>query len=473
MSDAEGDVEEELHGDRLPEGLSAAQQELLLKRSCEYHARVPTHNRVVFDRASKAKQPAGDQRQLGSHLVFSSEFECGNLQRATQIFAQEYDLDLSADCSEGVEPELSRVLPHGSPCQWYYFSVVNVTAGWYTFNLHGFYKPASLYNTGLRPYMYSKKAKCWKAVGENVCYFKHRTRKRKQMDVYVLSFRVQLQDPRDVVFFSYCFPFTYGDLLFYLRTLEEASAKQHFYVLKRKTLCETVQKRKCEVLTLKRSLTAAQKEQRRQRKQPRKYIVFTCRVHPGETNSSWIMKGILDFLTSNKATSRQILSTHSVICIPMLNPDGVALGHYRCDSNGFDLNRVWKNPHPELHPTVYHAKQLLLKLQAKGQISYFFDLHGHSRKEKLFAYGCSGAKGFHSPCSHRFPHEEKVLPLIMSKLYREFSFPASRFAVSRRKEGTARVVCWAELGIPLAYTLEASFGGSAEPEAEGGEDAAA
>ena len=29
----------------------------------------------------------------------------------------------------------------------------------------------------------------------------------------------------------------------------------------------------------------------------RKAILLTSRVHPGETSSSWIMKGFLDFLT--------------------------------------------------------------------------------------------------------------------------------------------------------------------------------
>lgn len=30
--------------------------------------------------------------------------------------------------------------------------------------------------------------------------------------------------------------------------------------------------------------------------------------------------------------------------IPMLNPDGVIHGNYRCSLAGCDLNRRWKNP---------------------------------------------------------------------------------------------------------------------------------
>lgn len=31
----------------------------------------------------------------------------------------------------------------------------------------------------------------------------------------------------------------------------------------------------------------------------RDYVVISARVHPGETNSSWVMRGILNYLTSD------------------------------------------------------------------------------------------------------------------------------------------------------------------------------
>jgi len=48
----------------------------------------------------------------------------------------------------------------------------------------------------------------------------------------------------------------------------------------------------------------------------------------------------------------------------MLNPDGVAIGNYRCNLGGYDLNRVWQQPDPLLHPTIHATKALLKQLHA-------------------------------------------------------------------------------------------------------------
>lgn len=42
--------------------------------------------------------------------------------------------------------------------------------------------------------------------------------------------------------------------------------------------------------------------------------------------------------------------------IPMLNPDGVIHGNYRCSLAGCDLNRRWKNPNRNFHPEIYYAR---------------------------------------------------------------------------------------------------------------------
>ena len=45
--------------------------------------------------------------------------------------------------------------------------------------------------------------------------------------------------------------------------------------------------------------------------------------------------------------------------VPMLNPDGVALGNYRTGLSGRDFNREYKNPDKTVFPEVYHFKKLV------------------------------------------------------------------------------------------------------------------
>jgi len=71
----------------------------------------------------------------------------------------------------------------------------------------------------------------------------------------------------------------------------------------------------------------------------RKAIILTARVHPGESNASYMMKGCIDFLVGDDPKAIFLRSTYVFKIIPMLNPDGVIVGNYRCSLVGVDLNR--------------------------------------------------------------------------------------------------------------------------------------
>jgi hypothetical protein len=75
-------------------------------------------------------------------------------------------------------------------------------------------------------------------------------------------------------------------------------------------------------------------------------------VHPGESNASWIVRGIIRFLCSDKALAKALRDHFVFLVVPMLNPDGVINGHYRVAMSGHDLNRVYINPNKEKHCTV-------------------------------------------------------------------------------------------------------------------------
>jgi len=102
-------------------------------------------------------------------------------------------------------------------------------------------------------------------------------------------------------------------------------------------------------------------------------------VHPGETVGSWMMKGVIDFLTGDSIEAQALRKLFVFKIIPMLNPDGVINGNYRCCLAGGDLNRRWKTPSKMLHPTVYESKKLCREFQKEREVTLFCDLHGHSR----------------------------------------------------------------------------------------------
>ncbi|KAJ9439065.1 Cytosolic carboxypeptidase NnaD [Diplonema papillatum] len=423
------------------DGMTAGQKELIQARSDAFHSRISSNERLVYN----TNEPVALADAAGT-LLFSSEFESGNLERAYQVQPTEYDLELASDANA-----------RGST-QWFNFSVTNAHPACYTFNLVNFVKPSSLYNKGLKPCFYSRKNKKWTSVGTNVCYFKNCLPKRdgnqQTSDLYAMSFDIELADPKDVYYLAYCYPFTYTDLQIYLRSLEEASKRQTVYKLKRSVLCTTVQGRRCDVLKISRK---SPRKKAGGSEKEKKYVVVSGRVHPGETNASWVIKGMLDYLTSNKSCSVDLLDSYRFVFIPMLNPDGVAIGNYRCDTNGYDLNRCWKTPSETLHPTIYHSKNYIRRLLAKGEVTLFFDVHGHSRKQNIFAYGNANTRRYRLKNAPKYPHSEKVLPMMLSKLCSDFAFNECTFHITKKKEGTARVVNWAELGVPLSYTIEASF----------------
>ena len=76
--------------------------------------------------------------------------------------------------------------------------------------------------------------------------------------------------------------------------------------LKLKVLCRSLAENLVHVLTITSPMDETGDEdggqsiqQAQEQQAKKKAIVLTARVHPGETNSSWMMKGFIDYLLSN------------------------------------------------------------------------------------------------------------------------------------------------------------------------------
>ena len=90
-------------------------------------------------------------------------------------------------------------------------------------------------------------------------------------------------------------------------------------MIKSRILCKSLAGNSVHILTI--SNPSKNNQQSDDRK--KKMILITARVHPGETNASWMMKGFLDYVLSNDSDANTLRDNFIFKVIPMLNPDGV------------------------------------------------------------------------------------------------------------------------------------------------------
>lgn len=76
-----------------------------------------------------------------------------------------------------------------------------------------------------------------------------------------------------------------------------------------------------------------------------------------------MMKGIIDFLVGNSPEAFVLREKFVFKIVPMLNPDGVINGNYRCSLSGADLNRRWKSTSKVLYPEIFETKKLCKNFQ--------------------------------------------------------------------------------------------------------------
>ena len=89
----------------------------------------------------------------------------------------------------------------------------------------------------------------------------------------------------------------------------------------------------------------------------------------------------------------------------------------------------------------------------------YCDMHGHSMRKNVFMYACNyrgSGFGIEDGKTNIFI---RLLPFLLSKRNRLFSYEDSHFRLERFKEATARIVNFKEFNILASYTLEASFFG--------------
>lgn len=277
-----------------------------------------------------------------------------------------------------------------------------------------------------------------------------------------MTFEYEFEYDDDVVSFALCVPYTYTRLLQTIQGLIDIQKANDgkilgflshnqpldFYVTTSK-LCVSLGGVTIPLLTV----TDPDESEFPMKKRP--YIIMVGRVHPGESNASWMIDGFMKEICEKENPEAQYLRKRYIFkIIPMLNPDGVILGNHRTGFCGNDLNRKFVHPKEVLHPSIVGMKELVREIIGNNkEVFAYIDFHGHSLKKNVFTYGAEFP--VYDPNYYRV----KILPKLLSKRTSMFRFQSCTFTISKPKLTTARAVFSTQYGISHFYTLEASYSG--------------
>jgi murein tripeptide amidase MpaA len=183
-----------------------------------------------------------------------------------------------------------------------------------------------------------------------------------------------------MVYFAHCYPYTYSDLC---RFVSKTCTFQNKDKVRKTVLCKSLAGNDVDMLIVTNFASIPEEIA------VRKAVILTSRVHPGESNASYMMQGLIDYLVSDDEKAQFLRDSYVFKIIPMLNPDGVIVGNYRCSLVGQDLNRQWIGSSAKLYPINYHTKLMMKKTQESREVFFFCDFHGHSTGRNVFMYGNS------------------------------------------------------------------------------------
>lgn len=248
------------------------------------------------------RPPGHSGKAKKGHLCFDASFETGNLGRVDLVSEFEYDLFIRPDtCSPRLRLWFNFTVDNARSDQRVIFNIVNIS------------KSKNLFRKGMTPLVKSSSRPKWQRIpSRQVFYYKS----AQHQNHHVLSFAFSFDREDEVYQFCLTYPYSYTR---YLGHLDNLALKYSW--VRRENLACSIQKRKVELITI------ASNE--KSEEHPRKVVAVLARVHPGESPSSFVCQGLMDFLVSNHPIAKVLREYVVFKIVPMLNPDGVFLGNYR------------------------------------------------------------------------------------------------------------------------------------------------
>ncbi|XP_023345018.1 cytosolic carboxypeptidase 6 [Eurytemora carolleeae] len=355
------------------------------------------------------RPPGHSGKAKKGHLCFDAIYETGNLGRVDFINDYEYDLFIRPDTCN---PRYRF---------WFNFSVENVHVDQrIIFNIVNISKTRNLFAKGMTPIVRSTSRPKWQRIPrENVYYYKS----PEHSNNFVLSFAFAFDRDEERYQFSCCYPYSYSRLQLYI---DEILAKKPTLVT-REVISKSIKGRNLDLLTITEPNAITEEPVKK------RIVMVLGRQHPGESPSSFVVQGLIDFLLSKHNIAKELREKLIFKIIPMMNPDGVFLGNYRGSLIGTDLNRVWHESDEHVNPTVFAVDQLIQSLSKSKEtpLDFVLDIHISNTMLGLFILGNAFDSVFRN-------ERHIVFPKMMAQNCKDFSHENTMYNKDPDKQGTAR-----------------------------------
>jgi hypothetical protein len=116
-------------------------------------------------------------------------------------------------------------------------------------------------------------------------------------------------------------------------------------------------------------------------KKNKEIIVLLTRQHPPEVTGYYAFQSFLETILNDSELSKQFLNKYRVLAFPILNPDGVDMGHWRHNYGGIDLNRDWSVYN---QPEVKNVVTFISKTLEEDDAKIILGLDFHSTYKDIF-----------------------------------------------------------------------------------------
>jgi hypothetical protein len=270
---------------------------------------IPPGPRVQYYPSKIQREPA-----------FSGDFESGNLKEAFKTGPNSFEISILPDPSGYTE--------------WFFFSCSHIKPGQYTFVITGFHRQCSNFHRLVCPVAYSmneaKNNVGWMRIRHSINFWKASVNPIR----FKLSFTFLVMK-EDTIYFAFLYPYTITQLRKSISMLPSTVVPS---VIAKSEGCLDIS-----AIFWDADCKCCRDVQKIHKDEPgchKPFICIAARLHPGESNSSFAMEGLMTSIFANTT----ILNTYSILLIPIVNVDGVECGFYRTDLKGQDLNRVWLKP---------------------------------------------------------------------------------------------------------------------------------